>query len=132
MESLKKLSATKLETKQLNAIFECTIKALRNWTTIANQHLIEAVDTIVEMSPDKLELLKSLEKTVLEMGRQSEPIVSKVIAGRLIPILCRYNGRSIKGEMIDIIKRIIGDAEIEAKKVWVTEIFPQLLRYLKI
>lgn len=66
------------------------------------------------------------------MGKQSEPIVSKVIAGRLVPILCKYNGRSIRGELIDIIKRIIGDSEIEAKKVWVTEIFPQLLQHLKI
>ena len=39
------------------------------------------------------------------MGKQTEPIVSRVIAGRLIPILCKYNGRSIKGEMIDIIKK---------------------------
>jgi hypothetical protein len=46
------------------------------------------------------------------MGKQSEPIVSKVISGRLIPIFCKYNGRLIRGEMIDIIKRIIGDSEI--------------------
>jgi hypothetical protein len=38
----------------------------------------------------------------------------------------------MKGEMIDIIKRIISDSEIEAKKVWVTEIFTQLLKYLRI
>lgn len=81
---------------------------------------MEAVDTIVEMSDDKSDLLRALEKTVLEMGRQSEPIVSKVIAGRLVPILCKFNGRSIRGELIDIIKRIITDSEIEAKKVWVT------------
>jgi hypothetical protein len=28
----------------------------------------------------------------------------------MIPILCKYNGRSIKGEMIDIIKKIISDS----------------------
>jgi hypothetical protein len=44
------------------------------------------------------------------MGKQNEPIVSRVIAGRMIPILCKYNGRSIKGEMIDIIKKIINDS----------------------
>lgn len=55
-----------------------------------------------------------------------------MIAGRLVPIFCKYNGRSMKGEMIDIIKRIISDSEIEAKKVWVTEIFTQLLKYLRI
>ena len=53
MESLKKLTTAKLDNAQLNSIFECAIKALRNWTTIANQHLIEAVDTTIEMSPDK-------------------------------------------------------------------------------
>jgi hypothetical protein len=50
-----------------------------------------------------------------------------VIAGRLIPILSKYYGKTIKGEMLDIIKRIIGDSEIEAKKVWISEIFPKLL-----
>jgi hypothetical protein len=83
------------------------------------------------MYEEKSELIKNLEKTVLEMGKQSEPIVSKVIAGRLIPILSKYYGKTIKGEMLDIIKRIIGDSEVEAKKVWIGEIFPKLLENLK-
>jgi hypothetical protein len=32
--------------------------------------------------------------------------------------------------MIDILKRVLGDAEVEAKKIWVSEIFPRLLRNL--
>lgn len=66
------------------------------------------------------------------MGKASEPIISKVISGRLIPIYLKYTGRVIRGEMIDIVKRIISDSEVEAKKVWVNEIFPKLLENLKL
>jgi diphthamide synthase subunit DPH2 len=66
------------------------------------------------------------------MGKPSEPIISKVIAGRLIAVVVKYLGRSIKGEMIDIIKRIITGSEAEAKKIWVNEIFPKLLENLDI
>lgn len=34
--------------------------------------------------------------------------------------------------MIDILKRILADSEIEAKKVWVSEIFPRLLQNLEL
>lgn len=39
-------------------------------------------------------------------------------------------GRTVKGEMVDILKRVLADSEIEAKKVWLTEIFPRLLQNL--
>lgn len=32
--------------------------------------------------------------------------------------------------MVDILKRVLADSEIEAKKVWLTEIFPRLLQNL--
>lgn len=54
------------------------------------------------------------------MGKLSEPIISKVIAGRLVPILCKYSGRTLKSELMDIIKRIIADSEAEAKKVFLS------------
>jgi hypothetical protein len=38
----------------------------------------------------------------------------------------------IKGQMIDILKRILNDNEIEARKVWVGEIFPKLLERLEL
>lgn len=34
--------------------------------------------------------------------------------------------------MIDIIKRVLSDSEVEVKKVWVSEIFPRLLRNLEL
>ena len=61
------------------------------------------------------------------MGKPSEPIISKVIAGRIVPLLSKYSGRTLKSELIDIIKRIISDSEAEAKKVFLSEIFPKLL-----
>jgi hypothetical protein len=36
----------------------------------------------------------------------------------------------IKGQMIDILKRVLCNNEIEARKVWVGEIFPKLLERL--
>lgn len=54
----------------------------------------------------------------MDMGKPSEPIISKVIAGRMVPILSKYSGRTLKNELIDIIKRIIADPEAEAKKVF--------------
>jgi hypothetical protein len=34
--------------------------------------------------------------------------------------------------MIDIVKRILLDNEVEVKKVWVSEIFPRLLNNLEL
>ena len=31
------------------------------------------------------------------MGKTTEPIISRVIAGRLISVVVKYTGRSIKG-----------------------------------
>lgn len=61
------------------------------------------------------------------MGKQSQPIISKIVSGRLIPIFVKYTGHVIRGEMIDIIKRIISDNEFEAKKIWLEEILPKML-----
>ena len=66
----------------------------------------------------------------MEMGKPTEPIISKVIAGRLVSVVVKHIGRSIKGEMIDIIKKIINSSEAEAKKIWINEIFPKLLENL--
>lgn len=64
------------------------------------------------------------------MGKPTEPIISKVIAGRLVSVVVKHIGRSIKGEMIDIIKKIINSSEAQAKKIWINEIFPKLLENL--
>jgi hypothetical protein len=54
-----------------------------------------------------------------------------VTSGRLISIVSKQIGKMmIKGQMIDILKRILTDNEIEARKVWVGEIFPKLLERL--
>ena len=66
------------------------------------------------------------------MGKNTEPIISRVIAGRLISIIVKFQDRAIKGLMIDILKKIITSSEAEARKIWVNEIFPKLLQNLNI
>ena len=66
------------------------------------------------------------------MGKPSQPIISKVTSGRLISRLAIYLGRTLKGEMIDIVKRVLSDNEVEVRKVWVIEIFPRLLKNLEL
>jgi len=48
----------------------------------------------------------------LDLGKPTQPIISKVTSARLISILAKYMGRMIKGEMIDILKRVLGDSEV--------------------
>jgi hypothetical protein len=64
------------------------------------------------------------------LGRPPQPIISKVTSCRLISLLALYLNRTLKGEMIDILKRVLSDNEPEVRKVWVMEIFPKLLRNL--
>ena len=66
------------------------------------------------------------------MGKNTEPIISRVIACRLISIIVKFQDRAIKGLMIDILKKIITSSEAEARKIWVNEIFPKLLQNLNI
>lgn len=60
--------------------------------------------------PDNRRLVKRLEEAALELGRPTQPIISKVTAGRLIAVLAKYQGRTVKGEMVDILKRVLGDS----------------------
>ena len=48
-----------------------------------------------------------MEKTIYEMSKNTGPIISRVIAGRLIYIIVKFQDRAIKGLMIDILKKII-------------------------
>lgn len=57
-------------------------------------------------------MMQIMERNIYELGKNTQPIVSKVIAGRLVTIFSKENNGVIKGEMIDIIKRIIMDSEI--------------------
>ena len=47
-------------------------------------------------------------------------------------MLAVYLGRTLKGEMIDIVKRLLLENEVEVKKVWMSEIFPKLLQNLEL
>ena len=41
--------------------------------------------------------LKRLEETILSLGKPNQPIISKIVAGRLIPIFIKYTGHVIRG-----------------------------------
>jgi hypothetical protein len=67
------------------------------------------IDLIIKIYPDSNKILKRMEDAALELGKPSQPIISKVTSGRIISIFAAYSRRSIKGEMIDILKRILAD-----------------------
>jgi hypothetical protein len=70
------------------------------------------LEKTIKTHPDNRKLIKRLEEVVLDLGKPSQPIISKVTSGRLISILAKYMGRMIKGEMIDILKRILANNEV--------------------
>lgn len=46
----------------------------------------------------------------MELGKVTQPTISKVTSGRLISIVSKHIGKMIiKGQMIDILKRILTD-----------------------
>lgn len=73
------------------------LDCLNNWNCALNERLINLAEKIIELYPHPNHLVKKLEKTALELGKNNQPIISRVIAGRLISILPRYMGGMIKG-----------------------------------
>jgi hypothetical protein len=57
-------------------------------------------------------LIEKLESKILFLGQLNQPTISKVTSGRLIAIVGKHIGKMIKGQMIDILKRILTDNEI--------------------
>ena len=100
--------------------------------SLANDDLGKVIEATVAVHPQNRKLIKKLEETALELGKPTQPIISKVTSGRLISMLAIYLGRTLKGEMIDIVKRILLENEVEVRKVWVSEIFPRLLQNLEL
>ena len=67
-ESLKLLMKTntvKLSSDEIQLIFESALEALKNWTTINNQHLVEVIEIAIEIQSDRTQILKEVEKTIL-------------------------------------------------------------------
>ena len=83
---------------------------------------------ILNESNERSNLLKKLENQALELGKFNQPSISKVTAGRLITILGSYSGRAIKNELVDILKKIFNDIEVEARKIGISDIFRRLLQ----
>lgn len=121
--SLRKLMKEKgqqLGEEELEMIFSSSLECLNNLQSPANEELGKVMEIAIRIHPNNRKLIRRLEETALELGKPSQPIISKVTSGRLISMLAVYLGRTIKGEMIDIVKRVLSDNEIEVRKVWVS------------
>ena len=66
----------------------------------------------------------------MSLGKSSQPIISRVTAGRLIAIVSPYIPK-LKPYMIDTLKGILNYPESEPKLIWLKEIFPKLLKNCK-
>lgn len=110
--SLRKLMKEKgqqLGEEELEMIFSSSLECLNNLQSPANEELGKVMEVAIRIHPNNRKLIRRLEETALELGKPSQPIISKVTSGRLISMLAVYLGRTIKGEMIDIVKRVLSD-----------------------
>ena len=60
-----KTSNVKLSSEEVQLIFESALEALKNWTTINNQHLVEVIEIAIEIKSERTQILKEVEKTIL-------------------------------------------------------------------
>ena len=61
------------------------------------------------------------------MSKLTQPIISRVSAGRLISIVSKYM-KKLKPYMIDTLRSIISYSDEEPKVIWIEEFFPKLLK----
>jgi hypothetical protein len=94
--------------------------------------MMRVLEIIIRKYINYKELFKRMEEKALELGRATQPIISRITACRIISVLSKYMNRTLKAEMVDIVKRLCNENEIEAKKVWLMEIFPVLLHNLEL
>lgn len=132
IQQLIREKSRELTASELELIFNTSLECLNNLQSPANEENLKVIEAAIGAHPQHRNLIKKLEETALELGKNNQPIISKVTSGRIISMLAIYLGRTIKGEMIDIVKRILLDNEVEVKKVWVSEIFPRLLNNLEL
>jgi hypothetical protein len=113
-------------------IFDTCLECLINFQSTVNDELVLVIELILRSHHDKVKLLRKLETSALELGKSGQPSISKVTAGRLVTILAGYSGKALKNELVDILKRVFTDAEIEVKKIGISELFPKLIQTLDV
>jgi len=65
---------------------------------------------ILKSHSDKNKLIRRLENLALDLGKASQPSMSKITASRLVTILVGFNGCALKNELFDILKRVLADS----------------------
>ena len=105
---------------------------MNNFQSSCNDELVMVIELILKSHPDRARLILKLERVALELGKPSQPSISKVTAGRLITILAGIAGKALKNELVDILKRVFTNTEVEARKIGILEIFPRLLEAMEL
>lgn len=95
--------------EELELIFETCLECLNNIQSASNEEIKSLLELIIKIHPKSNNLLKRMEDVALDLGKAAQPIISRVTSGRIISILTAYSPSSIRGEMIDILKRILAD-----------------------
>lgn len=113
---------------ELSRIFQTCVKCMYLWNWTVNEKCVRVIEIILRVDPNRRSLVEELEKIVVELGKANQPIVSKVTAGRIISVIFQDCTRKLKASMMDILKSILAHPESEARRIWLTEIFPKLLK----
>jgi hypothetical protein len=116
----------------LSLIFDTCLECLNNLQAPSNEPMGRVVAAVLSKHVGAKELLRRMEEKAAELGRSSQPLLSRIAACRLISLLAPYSNRALRAELVDVLKRLAGEGEVEARKVWLTEIFPRLLLHLEL
>lgn len=117
-----------LTPEDLSRVFQTMVKCMYLWNWTVNEKCVRVIEQLLKMDPNRRALVDELEKIVVELGKANQPIVSKVTAGRIISIIFQDCTKKVKASMMDILKSILAHPESEARRIWLTEIFPKLLK----
>ena len=91
------MQAANLTSKELELMFETSLECLNNLQSTANEEFCAVMEVVLRNSIDRMALLKRMEARALELGKISQPIISKVGAARMVCLLAKYGNRTLKG-----------------------------------
>ena len=97
---LLELQAANLTSKELELMFVSSLECLNNLQSSANDEFGTVMEAVLRNSIDRVGLLRRMESRALELGKASQPIISKVGAARMVCLPSKYGNRTLKGEMV--------------------------------
>ena len=90
----------------MSLIFDTCLECLNNLQSISNEEMISVMELIIKKYINYKELFKRMEDKALELGKATQPILSRITSCRIISVLSKYMNRALKSEMVDIVKRL--------------------------